>query len=188
MAAKALPAQDVLHQLLSYDPETGKLFWKERDVDWFNATATRTAEHAAKQWNSAHAGKSAFTARMPHGHFAGRILGTAFLAHRVIWKMVHGTEPAVIDHIDGDGSNNRVSNLRSVTQLENNQNASRRTNNKTGVSGVYWSSPKSKWCACIRVKGHQTHVGYFKQFHEAVAARKAAELEYGFHRNHGRAA
>lgn len=36
MAAKALPAQDVLLQLLSYDPETGKLFWKERGryLEW----------------------------------------------------------------------------------------------------------------------------------------------------------
>ena len=35
MAAKVLPPQDVLRQLLEYDPETGRLTWKERGIEWF---------------------------------------------------------------------------------------------------------------------------------------------------------
>ena len=38
MAPKALPSPEVLRQLLCYEPDTGKLFWKERSRDMFDTT------------------------------------------------------------------------------------------------------------------------------------------------------
>jgi hypothetical protein len=65
---KPLPPAEYLHKLLSYDPETGQLFWKRRSVDLFTTThgkKIRTAEHTCKQWNNRYAGKQAFTVKAP---------------------------------------------------------------------------------------------------------------------------
>ena len=61
MANKPIPSPEALRQLLSYDPKTGKLFWKERGPEWFRDTEGRTAQHACKNWNARYAGEEAFT-------------------------------------------------------------------------------------------------------------------------------
>lgn len=64
------------------------------------------------------------------------------LAHRVVWFLCTGEDPGagfVIDHIDGNPSNNTVSNLRKVTVLENNRNVCLRTDNTSGYKGVNYS-------------------------------------------------
>lgn len=60
------------------------------------------------------------------------------LAHRVIWQLIHGTIPddMVIDHINMDGSDNRLSNLRCITQTQNVRNGKKKSHNKTGITGV----------------------------------------------------
>lgn len=187
MAARALPAQDVLNQLLSYDPDTGRLRWKPRDVSWFQPSATRSAEHIAALWNARYAGTPALDGVSANGYREGHLHGSIVKAHRVIWKMLHGTEPPQIDHDDGDRSNNRVGNLNAATNATNTKNAKKRADNTSGVVGVTWYPHErvtGKWLAKIKGK----HIGIYDQFDDAVAARKAAEIEYGFHRNHGRAA
>jgi hypothetical protein len=64
----------------------------------------------------------------------------------------------------------------------------RRADNKSGVMGVFWYARKSKWLAYINSEGRRKHIGYFDTKSDAIAARKEAEREMGFHRNHGRAA
>ena len=59
MATKPLPSQEVLRQLLRYEPETGKLFWRERTPDMFSADG-RDPEWKARNWNSKLAGREAF--------------------------------------------------------------------------------------------------------------------------------
>lgn len=61
-----------------------------------------------------------------------------FLVHRIVWALHNGEIPAgmVIDHIDGDGLNNRIENLRVVTQQSNMRNAKMYSSNKTGFVGV----------------------------------------------------
>lgn len=111
-----------------------------------------------------------------------------YAAHRIIWEMVHGDIPdgLNIDHIDGDGTNNKISNLRLVTQSENCKNARLLSSSKTGVSGVTWYKPAGKYQVKIQVNGKQKHLGRFYDFFEATCCRKSAEVEYGFHTNHGR--
>lgn len=183
MAAKALPAQDVLHQLFSYDPETGKLFWKERDVSWFK-DGRRSAQGNADWWNKRFAGKEAFTAREGAGYRSGGIFGVVYKAHHVAWVIVHGSISGEIDHINGVKDDNRLCNLRDVTRAVNMQNKPRNANNVSGVPGVFWHTASQSWAAKIK----SVHLGIFHSFDEAVAARKAAERKYGFHENHGRAA
>jgi hypothetical protein len=92
-----------------------------------------------------------------------------------------------VDHIDGDGTNNRLSNLRVVTSQGNSRNAKLYSTNTSGVVGVNWSSNARKWCANIKVDNKNVHLGYYTNKDDAIEARKAAEIKYGFHENHGRA-
>lgn len=186
MAAKPLPSQEVLRQLLDYVPETGKLFWKERDISFFADTPARTAEHEKNQWNSKNAGREAFTSDFGFGHLRGRVFGATYMAHRVIWKMVFGDDPVGVDHINGNPSDNRIVNLRSCDQAENTKNARLRTDNRSGVHGL--RKRGNSWVASIGVNGTTKHIYQSTRFCEALKARKAAEREYGFHPNHGRAA
>jgi hypothetical protein len=187
MAAKALPAQDVLLQLLSYNPETGKLFWKARGPEWFS-DGRLSAQKTADWWNKRFAYKEAFTAREASGYASGGIFGVIHKGHRVIWVMTHGKIKGEIDHINGDRSDNRLCNLRDVSRVVNCHNRALNTNNASKISGVFFHSATQKWVAKIGIGMSSVHLGVFDSFNEAVAARKAAEREYGFHPNHGRAA
>lgn len=189
MAAKPLPPQGVLRQLMTYEPETGKLFWKERGPEWFR-TSGHTAEHTCNRWNSKFAGREAFTATKGDGYKHGSIGGQNYAAHRLIWVLMTGDEPDQVDHIDGNRANNRWSNLRNVSASINRRNASRHRDNRSGVTGVRRVSRGgwSKWQAFIQTKDGFIHLGVFELIEEATAARKAAEVAYGFHPNHGREA
>jgi hypothetical protein len=75
-----------------------------------------------------------------------------FYTHRIVWCMVHGSiDPCLmVDHIDGDVSNNSIENLRLVTSKENQMNARLSKNNKSGVNGVYFlinNSNNQYWVA-----------------------------------------
>lgn len=186
MAAKALPAREVLLQLLRYEPETGKLFWRERSPEMFDRT-TRSPEHRAALWNAVYAGTEAFTnIARPKSSRNGTIFGVKYYAHRVIWKLETGEEAETIDHINGDPGDNRFANLRSVSAQENGLNRKRYAQNTSGIAGVGWHNDSGKWRASIRVEGKRKHLGYFDSIEDARTARLAAELQYGFHPNHGR--
>ena len=186
MAIKSLPDQEVLRKILRYEPETGKLYWRERDTSLFNATQTRSASHAASQWNSRWAGKEAFTSICSKGYHAGNIFDSSFRAHRVIWKMVNNEDSQPIDHINHDRSDNRIENLRAVPHAVNCRNRKLRNDNKSGINGVYWNKREKKWCAAIHKSGRCIHLGYFTSKDEAITARVFAGVEYGFHPNHGK--
>lgn len=182
MAAKDLPSADVLRQLLRYDPETGKLFWRERGPEWFT-DGFRTAQGNCNIWNARYAGSEAFTSADRRGCKMGRI-GNAppYLAHRVIWKIVTGVEPAVIDHLDGDPGNNRFSNLRSVDTSTNGKNRRIRPDCPHGHPGLQLTNcPNRPWRASIGVNRKIVYLGAFESKEDALAARLAAEKQYGFH-------
>lgn len=168
--------------LLSYEPETGKLLWLQRPVEMFQH------KRAWKAWNTRYAGKEAFTASQSSGYKSGSVFGRAYLAHRVIWAIVHDEWPEdQIDHINGIRDDNKIANLRAVTNIENQKNAKRQRNNTSGVVGVLWNKRDRVWRAQIRVSGVSRHLGSFKNKDDAIAARADAEHVFGFHKNHGRA-
>lgn len=63
--------------------------------------------------------------------------------HRIIWTLICGDIKSghVIDHIDGNPFNNRISNLREIPTADNTRNSKRREDNKTGVNGVFRTKP-----------------------------------------------
>lgn len=115
------------------------------------------------------------------------INGNTFLSHRLAWFLHTGSWPRNhIDHINHDGCDNRIENLRDVTRSENLRNARRSKANKSGVTGVYWNEWAKKWQASIRVNSVNTYLGLFNTLEEAAIVRREAELKYGYHRNHGK--
>lgn len=188
MAVKTLPDQDVLLQLLDCDTATGRLFWKVRDVGFFNDTPARSATDTCAKWNTRYAGTEAFTTTSAAGYKEGHLLGSTVKAHRVIWKLATGQDAAFIDHMNGRRDDNRIVNLRSVTRSENARNVCRMPNNTSGASGVRFDPRLGKWRVLIGVNGRRLHVGVYNCFTAALLARKAAEIAHDFHPNHGRAA
>lgn len=179
---------ELLREFLAYDPETGLLVWRKRDIVHFKA-GKQSAEQNAAAWNALYADNPAFTSRHACGYRTGSILSHSYLAHRVAWAIVHAEWPGEIDHINGDRADNRIANLRNVTRQENLRNAKLPVTNTSGRIGVYASgSAKKPFSAGIRVDGKKIHLGHFSTVEEAIAARSKAEITHGFHGNHGRAA
>lgn len=168
MAKKSLPSLDVLHSLLIYEPEEGKFYWKSRPQSMFPSA------RMANTWNSRYANKEAFTAVNAQGYKAGKIFDTNCKAHRIAWKMTHGVEPPeLIDHINGDRIDNRISNLRPATYSENRINT-RGARGASGFKGVIWSAQRDKWIAEIKANGVRKYLGSFENPEEASAAYKTA--------------
>ncbi len=155
----------------SYDPDTGVISWKKKP-----------------------------NRNIPVGRAAGfefvtdyttyiRIMlnGRAVFAHVVAFVCMTGRRPVgEVDHVSGDGTDNRWSNLRDVTHAENLRNQRLNARNKSGVMGVDFHCAARKWRARIIVDKHEHHLGTFASRGEAIAARKIAEVRFGFHENHGR--
>jgi hypothetical protein len=74
----------------------------------------------------------------PYGYYETRHDGIRLMAHRVVWEINNNPiqDGLVIDHIDGNGSNNRIDNLRVVTRQCNSRNSKKRSHNTTGFTGV----------------------------------------------------
>lgn len=173
-----LPSQEYLNEVLEYRPETGELFWKARHPDMFpESTPVRDQMHSCNQWNSRWAGKPAMT-KLNDGYAYGTLDYAYVSAHRVIWKMMTGEDPNIIDHINGVRGDNRFENLRNVDETANHRNRRLGKNNTSGTVGVHFAKRIQKWTAYITL-------GAFDTKEEAVAARKAAQDFLGFHENHG---
>ena len=84
----------------------------------------------------------------------------------------------IVDHIDGDGTNNRLSNLRIVSQRKNTWNRGISSLNTSGYKGVSLVGRTQKWKASICVNRKNIHLGFFDDIQEAVEARKMAEIKY----------
>lgn len=133
--------------------------------------------------NNSKVGEVAGTA-CKNGYMAIGVGGERHYVHRLVWLYVHGEMPKNIDHINGIRTDNRPENLRDVTRAQNQKNQRLRSDNKSGVTGVWQSG--SVWHAFIRSGGKRHHLGTFKTSEEAAAARHAANIVFDFHENHGR--
>jgi len=155
------------NELLAYDPATGELYWK---VD--------------RAWN-AREGEIAGSVSKNLGYVFIYIDRENYLAHRVIWLMVTGDWPEQIDHVNHVRADNSWINLRETTQEENTKNQKRRLTNISGCTGVYFDKSRGKWSARISDNKSQIFLGRFNTLEDAIAARKSAEIVYGYHENHG---
>lgn len=153
-------------KLLRYDACTGKLYLRmgPRSV------------YAWKELNSPHS----------MGYYQVMINGVKYLVHRLIWLLLTGDWPInFIDHIDGNGRNNKPENLRDVTQQDNLRNQRKSSRNTSGFTGVTWDKSVNKWKASVTVNKSYKHLGHFNTPEEAYKVRRAEEARLGYHVNHG---
>jgi hypothetical protein len=161
-----LPTVEMLHRLLVCDAKAGKLYWRDRP--------------GQRAWNSRHAGREALIYLSSDGYRRGAILGRNFQAHRVIWAMVYGEwPPEQIDHINGVRSENRIDNLRHVTQAQNKANGGKRPgrNPTSRFIGVERVAATGKWGATVPFRGKRNWCGTFATEEAAARARDAKALE-----------
>jgi predicted heme/steroid binding protein len=133
---KRLPPIEMLQELLEYDPESGKLYWKVT----CNGNALKGSEAGHKPAN---------------GYMKIKINGKVYQLQRIAYAIYHGADPYPyeIDHDDQDPTNNRITNLQLATRLQNNEN--RRPWGKVshyGISitkhGKYKVVVKGKYLGC----------------------------------------
>lgn len=175
MDKKQILSPEVLRQLLRYDPETGRLYWRHRQPVWFSEGGRTSADHAASAWNKKYAGAEAFTHDSARGYFKGRVLDVNISAHQAAWVIQTGAWPEhEVDHINGDKHDNRWANLRAATRQQNQFNRAARKDNTSGAKGVYFDKRSGKWAAQIRHNGKRLNLGLHADVASAAKAYEEA--------------
>jgi acylphosphatase len=162
--------QDRLKELLHYCPETGVFTWLN------NRGRVKTGEIAG------------FIKRNANGKKYVQIVieGNHYYAHRLAVLYVTGSFPtSVVDHGNGNGSDNAYVNLQTVTQLDNSHNQKKHRTNTSGFTGVVWNKKDRRWRAVICSNGKHVYLGQYISKDDAIRTRQAAEVQYGYHPNHG---
>lgn len=153
--------QEKLKKLLYYNQETG-IFTRRKSVC---------------RWKKGEVAGSVNR----EGYFAIRIKTKHYLAHRLAWLYVYGYFPEFkIDHINRNRTDNRICNLRHVSDVCNARNRDKRCDNTSGVTGVYWRKDTKKWRSLITINKKIKYLGNFKNIDDAVKARYEAEVKYNW--------
>lgn len=148
-----------LRQCCVYHPNTGKLYWRPNNI-------------MSAAWRAKYVGEEAFTHTYANGRRNGKFMQVKLEASRVAWALAMRRWPVGdIDHIDRDPSNNRLTNLRDVSETVNLLNTKLSKNNKTGVHGV--SVRGNRFVAMLGYKRKLHYLGTFNSVDEAYAARVA---------------
>jgi hypothetical protein len=159
--------QEYLKSILDYNLDTGVFTWKVN-----KAKRIKIGDIAG--WLS-------------DGYKKIEINDKQYTAHRLAWLYVNGEMPKdLIDHIDNDRSNNKISNLRESTHQTNSENYKTPKTNKSGVKNVSWYKSLNKWVVSISVRKTKKTIGYFDdlEFAELVAIETRNKYRGEF-ANHG---
>lgn len=145
--------QQILRQLTSYDPMTGSLTWR---------VAVASCVSVGQEVGSLDS----------LGYRDARINGVRSRVHRFIWLYVYGEWPTgIVDHINTDKSDNRISNLRIASARQNVQNVIKpKSTSTTGLLGVLFDKRDGTYYSMIRAPGgYRKYLGRFKT---AIAAHE----------------
>ena len=158
----ALMNPEYLHKCFSYDSNTGRLTWRERPREHFKGGA------GWHNFNNQFANKIAGVQKND-GRYEIKLDGKSFKAARIVWAMQTNTAIfGAIDHIDGNPANDRLSNLRVVSAAQNARNRSNLSNNSSGIRGVTWHVPSSKWWARVTFNNKTISLGLYSSISDAA--------------------
>lgn len=139
-----------LRELFIYEPDTG---YVRRRIDRPNSTAGTIVG-----------------TKFSTGHLNVSVDGIILGVHRIAWALFHNKNPEFqIDHINGDGSDNMICNLRLATSAQNNRNRRVSSRSRTGVKNVFWVTKSANWRVAIGHKGNY-HITHFNDFKRACMA------------------
>jgi hypothetical protein len=159
-------SHQLVSKLLSYDPETGVMHWLE------------DRGRLAKKGYVA-------GAKDDKGYIRLMLCGKKYRAHQLAFVLMGEQYPAYVDHINGDRSDNRWSNLRVSDPLNNAKNMRKRKDGNTPFTGVGYMKSHNKWRVRLNHQGESVYIGIYGSLFEAISARESANRKYGFHENHG---
>ena len=162
MKSKPLPPLEELRENIDYNPDTGIFTWIKKP-----SIATKVGQEAGSVNKD--------------GYICISFRNNLYYAHRLAYYMYYGIDPLekLVDHIDGDKSNNKINNLRLATKSQNGANrVNLPSNNTSGAIGVCWDKKPKMWKALIMINGEQKHLGYFINKEDAIQARNEAEVKY----------
>lgn len=145
--------QNLLSELFTY--ENGNLYWKTRKSP------------------SVDLSKKAGSASSTDRYLRLMVNKQSYKVHRLVFMLHHGYMPKYIDHINGNTFDNRIENLREATYNQNNQNASIRKDNSSGIKGVYWHKITGKWSASCQVDNKRKYLGLHETIEKASNAVKS---------------
>lgn len=172
MKHRKLPSQDLLKELLTYDPSTGVFVWRVKPCPRIHAgTVAGAPDHK--------------------GYMKVAIQGVAYLANRLAWMYVYGVDPGEmqVDHRDRNRGNNCIDNLRLATNSQNCQNkpaGAQQSNSASGLKGITYHSRLKKWRARVQVSGRRVSLGCYETKEAAAYAMRARREElHGEFANHG---
>ena len=135
--------QDYIKSLFTYND--GRLYWNVRKSD-----RIRIGDEVGTKCSD--------------GRINVKLDGKNYRLHRLIFLYHHGYLPNIIDHIDGNNTNNIIENLRPATVKQNGQNRSKQKNNTSGHKGVYFHKSTQKWVAYC----DEDSLGYYDTSDEAA--------------------
>ena len=135
--------QAELKRQLHYNPETGIFTRLVSNTTWVkigDITGSKTSD----------------------GYFCICVNKKVYRSHRLAWLYIYGSFPkTLIDHINMDRLDNRISNLREATRAENIWNIGKTSKNKSGFKGVSFNKSYNKWSAVCTVNNKTNHLGFF---------------------------
>ena len=151
--------QEELKKYLYYDMQSGNFYWLLS-----NGNRGKVGDIAGS--------------KTIHGYITIRVNGERHYAHRLVWMYLYGEFPKMIDHINGNGLDNRISNLRACTQVYNMKNVSKLASNKSGYKGVSWAKNNKKWVVYARHDSKHYNLGYYDDIELAAEVYKQFALKH----------
>ena len=178
---------EFLRESFDYDPDTGVLTWKKTRPVWHFESSS-----GYKTWHTKYSGKVAgckVTLRRNLNYLMVKVGGVRTYSHRVAFVIYHGYFPEMIDHADGDGLNNRISNLLASNPQSNAKNQKLPHNSRSKLSGIKFLPSNEKWQVNSHVsvegKNKAKSLGCYDTLFEAACVRISWMNANGYSSRHG---